>query len=238
MFLVVNEICFINLRCKGTNFFSNSHGFSNKNESFLHKTHMNVHYISFFFMIRVAVLASGSGSNAENVIRYFSNHPLIKISLILTNKSDAFVLQRARLLHVKSVVVSGKEKNCADLMLSVLHEHQIDWLVLAGFLLKIPESLIDAYSNRILNIHPSLLPKFGGKGMYGRHVHEAVVASNARESGITIHYVNKHYDEGRVVFQASCSVEPTDTAQDVAEKVHALEYNHYPSVIEQEVLKS
>lgn len=187
-------------------------------------------------MIKIAIFASGSGSNAENIVRYFSKHPSIQISLILTNKPDAFVLQRARELQIRSVVVSAKDVNEGETVPALLRDNEIDWIVLAGFLLKIPDVLIAAYPHRILNIHPALLPKFGGKGMYGRYVHEAVVSSGEKVSGITIHYVNGSYDEGQIIFQAECPVLPSDTADEVASKVHALEYEHYPRIIEQVVM--
>ena len=183
-------------------------------------------------MTRIALLASGSGSNAENIVRYFSNNKKAEFPLILSNKKDAFVHERAKKLEVPSYTVdkSGFESGEA---LQLLKKNRIDFIVLAGFLLKVPENILTAYPNKIINIHPALLPKYGGKGMYGDHVHEAVVAHREVESGITIHYVNENYDEGQIVFQAKCPVLPSDSADDVAEKVHALEYKHFPEVIEQ-----
>ena len=185
-------------------------------------------------MTRIALLASGSGSNAENIVQYFLNNKEVEFPLILSNNKDAFVHERARKMNIPSFTInkSGFEDGKA---LWLLQENRIDFVVLAGFLLKIPENILKAYPNKIINIHPALLPKYGGKGMYGSHVHEAVVAHKEEESGITIHYVNENYDEGQIVFQAKCPVLPTDSAHDVAEKVHALEYKHYPEVIEQMV---
>ncbi|MDR0863447.1 MAG: phosphoribosylglycinamide formyltransferase [Candidatus Symbiothrix sp.] len=185
---------------------------------------------------KVALLASGSGSNAENIVRYFENNPDIKFPIILSNNPDAYVHERAKRLNIPSFTIrkSGFENGEA---LRLLKEQGIDFIVLAGFLLKIPENLLKEYPNRIINIHPALLPKYGGKGMYGSHVHEAVVANKETESGITIHYVNENYDEGAPIFQARCEVLPTDSAEDVAEKVHALEYRYFPEVIGRVVLK-
>lgn len=183
-------------------------------------------------MVNIAIFASGSGSNAENIVRYFESHPCISVALILTNRTDAYVLERAKKLNIPAVVFSKTEMNESDSLLNLLIEKKIDWLVLAGFLLKVPDNLIAAFPDRILNIHPALLPKFGGKGMYGSRVHEAVVAAGEKESGITIHFVNNHYDEGQIAFQATCPVLPSDTPDDVANKVHALEYEHFPVVIE------
>ena len=177
----------------------------------------------------IAIFASGSGSNAENIVRYFrGKHGF----LILSNNRDAYVLERARKLGVPTAVFTRRELNETDNVLQILQENKIDFVVLAGFLLKIPLNLIAAYPNKIVNIHPALLPKYGGKGMYGHHVHEAVVANGETESGISIHYVNEHYDEGSIIFQAKCAVLPTDTPEDVAGKVHRLEYEYFPQIIE------
>jgi phosphoribosylglycinamide formyltransferase-1 len=181
----------------------------------------------------VAIFASGSGSNAENIIRYFHSDSDVSFPLILSNKTGAYVHQRAKALGVPSVTFTKQELENGNLILSLLNDNKIDLIVLAGFLLKIPMYLITAYPNKIINIHPALLPKYGGKGMYGHYVHEAVVAAGEKESGITIHYVNEHYDEGNVIFQAKCELFPTDTAEDVAKKVHQLEYEYYPQVIRQ-----
>ncbi len=183
-------------------------------------------------MIRIAIFASGSGSNAENIANYFSKSQEVDISLFLTNNPNAYVLERAKKLGIKSRVFSKEEFLKTDEILRFLNENSINFVVLAGFLLKIPEKLIKAFPNKIINIHPALLPKFGGKGMYGDNVHKAIVAAEEIESGITIHYVNENYDEGKIIFQAKCEVLPTDTYNDVAKKIHELEYEHFPKVIE------
>ena len=183
----------------------------------------------------IAIFASGSGSNAENIIVYFQGRENINIAVVLSNKSDAFVHERAKKHHIPSITFTKKELEESDKVLQILNEYKINVIVLAGFLLKIPTNLIAAYPNSILNIHPSLLPKYGGKGMYGHFVHDAVVAANEKESGISIHYVNAEYDEGDVIFQARCSVLPDDTPDDVAKKVQALEHKHFPQVIEQTI---
>lgn len=181
--------------------------------------------------INIAIFASGNGSNAENIVRYFENDPQINIPLILSNKAGAFVLQRAKNLGIDSVVFSAVELKEGDKIRKVLQEYAIDFIVLAGFLLKIPDYLIAMYPQKIVNIHPALLPKYGGKGMYGDHVHKAVKAAGEKESGITIHYVNEVYDAGQIIFQAKVQISPEDSADDIAVKVHALEYEHFPRVI-------
>ncbi|MDR2868798.1 MAG: phosphoribosylglycinamide formyltransferase [Bacteroidales bacterium] len=180
----------------------------------------------------IAILASGSGSNAENIITYFEGNDSIKASLIVSSKENACVLERARRLRVPAVVIPHRDWETGDKILALLQQHHIDFIVLAGFLLRIPELLLQAYPSKIINIHPALLPKFGGRGMYGNRVHEAVVAAGEKESGITIHYVNERYDEGQVIFQAECKVIDEDSPADVAKKVHALEYEHFPRIIE------
>lgn len=184
-------------------------------------------------MTRIAIFASGSGSNAENIANYFSKSPQFDIKLLLTNNPNAFVLERAKKLSIKSLVFNKEQFLKTDEILQFLQKNDINLVILAGFLLKIPENLIKAFPNKIINIHPALLPKFGGKGMYGDNVHKAVVDANETESGITIHYVNENYDEGKIIFQAKCEVLPTDTYKDVAAKIHGLEYEHFPKVIEQ-----
>ena len=188
-------------------------------------------------MKRIAIFASGSGSNAENIANYFKGSQEVEIPLILANNPEAYVLERAKKLGIDSVVVTNKEFREGDKVLAIMQEYKIDFIVLAGFLLLVPAKLIEAYPGRIVNIHPALLPKHGGKGMYGDHVHESVVASGDTESGITIHLIDERYDCGTTFFQATCPVLPTDTPHDVAEKVHALEYKHFPQVIE-EIIKT
>lgn len=180
---------------------------------------------------KIAVFASGNGSNAENLCRHFEMSPVAEVSLILCNRAGAKVLERAERLDVKSHVFSNDDMRNGR-VLRVLSENGIDFIVLAGFMQKIPDDILSAYENRIVNIHPSLLPKYGGKGMYGMMVHEAVCEAKEKESGITIHFLNSRYDEGRIIFQAKCPVEQNDTPEDVAAKVHALEYRYYPETVE------
>ncbi|MDR0686180.1 MAG: phosphoribosylglycinamide formyltransferase [Dysgonamonadaceae bacterium] len=182
-------------------------------------------------MSRVVIFSSGAGTNAENIIRSLRGVRGIVFPFVLSNRGDSLVHERARRLGVPSYSFSRAQFEDGT-VLSFLLGSGIDFIVLAGFLLKIPVGLLQAYPDRIINIHPSLLPKFGGLGMYGMRVHEAVVMSGERESGITIHYVNERYDEGRIIFSAKCDILPGDTAEDVSRKVHALEYAHYPKVIE------
>jgi phosphoribosylglycinamide formyltransferase-1 len=182
--------------------------------------------------VKIAIFASGSGSNAENIIQHFHHNEMVDISLILSNKVDAFVHERAKKFNISSFSFTKTEWLETDKVLHLLEENNINFIVLAGFLLKIPSNLLKKYPDKIINIHPALLPKYGGKGMYGHHVHEAVVANHEKESGITIHYINEHYDEGNIIFQASCPVSVNDTPDDVAAKIHELEGKYFPSIIE------
>lgn len=183
-------------------------------------------------MKRIAVFASGSGSNAENFINYFRQSDAADISLILSDNKSAKVLQRAEKYGVPHVVFT-KEELAGGKVLEKLKRSKIDFIVLAGFLRLVPADIINTYQGRIVNIHPALLPSYGGKGMYGMNVHKAVVEAGEEESGITIHYVNEHYDQGDIIFQARTEVYPDDTPEDVAEKVHALEYQYYPQIVDQ-----
>lgn len=180
----------------------------------------------------IAIFASGSGTNAEVIMRYFQHHPSVKVKLVLTNNENAKVLERAKQFDIPTIAFSREEYKNSDLILSWLQQHEITHVVLAGFLWLVPDYLVKAFSNRIVNIHPALLPKFGGKGMYGMRVHEAVKQANEASTGITIHLVNEHYDEGTILFQASCPVTLDDTPEHIAKKVQALEHQHYPAVIE------
>ncbi|GMQ27066.1 phosphoribosylglycinamide formyltransferase [Algoriphagus sp. oki45] len=182
-------------------------------------------------MIRLAILASGSGTNAEKIMEYFKNSFKGKVALVASNNPDAYVLERAKKFKVPTFTFSKKEMD-AGLLEEKLKQEKIDWVILAGFLLKIPESLIRSFPDRIVNIHPALLPKYGGKGMYGAHVHQAVKEAGDKETGITIHLVNEHYDEGKIIFQAATSVSEEDTPETIAEKVHALEHRFFPQVID------
>lgn len=181
-------------------------------------------------MKKIAIFASGSGSNAENIARYFNNNENLNIKCIYSNKVDAFVLERAKKLNIPTFVFSKHDFYETDIVFNHLKSEKVDLIVLAGFLWLIPENLTQNFI--IINIHPALLPKYGGKGMYGDKVHKAVVENGEKESGITIHYVNEIYDEGKIIFQAKCNVLPDDTPDDVASKVHALEYEYFPKVIE------
>jgi phosphoribosylglycinamide formyltransferase 1 len=188
-------------------------------------------------MRNIAIFASGSGTNAENIIRYFSNRKSAEVSLVLSNRREAYVLKRAASLNVRSVFFDHKDLYEKEKVSRYLSMYKIDFIVLAGFLWLIPENILNIYEKRIINIHPALLPKHGGKGMYGERVHEEVIAKHEKESGITIHYVNNHYDEGDIIFQVRCAVTPEDTPDTLAAKVHALEYKHFPVVIEELVAK-
>lgn len=189
-------------------------------------------------MINIAIFASGSGSNAQKIAEHFKESADIRVSLILTNNPKAFVLERAEKLNISSSIFDRETFYKSTDVVEVLKNNNIDFVVLAGFMWLVPAYLVEAYPNRIVNIHPALLPKFGGKGMYGDHVHNAVKQAGEKETGITIHFVNEHYDEGNIIFQAKCEVVENDTPQTIAEKVHALEYQHYPNVIEEVILKS
>jgi phosphoribosylglycinamide formyltransferase-1 len=186
----------------------------------------------------IAIFASGTGSNARKIIEHFKHHPDIGVGLVVCNNPTAGVLDIARGHHLPFLVVNRQEFKEGTGLSRALKQHHIDFIVLAGFLWLIPTWLVKQYEQRMVNIHPSLLPKFGGKGMYGMHVHEAVCQAGDRETGITIHYVNEQYDDGNIVFQTSCPVEPGDTPQSVAKKVQQLEHRYFPQVIEQLILNN
>lgn len=189
-------------------------------------------------MKEIVLLASGSGSNVENIINYFRDHSSVKVACVLTNKSDAPVLERCKRLEVPAMYFNRSAFLNSNVVLKLLQSLDPALIVLAGFLWKIPEDLVLAFPNQIINIHPALLPKYGGKGMYGSHVHQAVKDNNEKETGITIHYVNENYDEGGVIFQDKVALTPKDTAESIAQKVHVLEYKHFPGVIEQLILEN
>ena len=182
--------------------------------------------------VSLAILASGSGTNAENIARFFKNHGNIEVRLILSNNAEAGVLARADRLGIPTRTFSRSQFENPDFMLPVLRNSEIDLIVLAGFLWLIPSYLVESYSNRIINIHPALLPAYGGKGMYGDHVHRAVIGAQEKKSGITIHYVNEKYDEGAIIAQFECDIMPEDTPESLAKKIHELESAHFPEVIE------
>jgi phosphoribosylglycinamide formyltransferase-1 len=183
-------------------------------------------------MKNIAIFASGSGTNAENIARYFAGSKTVNVSIVLSNNKKVKVHERVNRLGIPSFVFTRDEFAEGKPVIDKLTEYKTDLIVLAGFMNKIPDTLLKVFPGKIINIHPALLPKYGGKGMYGMHVHEAVTGAGEKESGITIHYVNEQYDEGEIIFQAACPVLPSDTPEDVAAKVHALEYEHYPPVIE------
>lgn len=189
-------------------------------------------------MNKLAVFASGSGTNAQKLYDYFKGHQLVEINCILSNKASAYVLERAKNMSLETLVFNRHQFYEEDFVLQYLAKREIDWIILAGFLWLIPEKLIQAYPNRIINIHPALLPKYGGKGMYGSKVHEAVIANKEKESGISIHYVNEKFDEGEIIFQAKCPVEPSDSSDDLARKIHSLEHAFFPAIVEQVILDS
>ncbi|MET2986671.1 phosphoribosylglycinamide formyltransferase [Aureibaculum conchae] len=188
-------------------------------------------------MKRIVILASGSGTNAENIIKYFQKSNVITITHVLSNNKDAKVLKRAKRLKISNSSFNKDDFFNTDKVLNILKD-KADFIVLAGFLWKIPKNIINDFPDRIINIHPALLPNYGGKGMYGDNVHKAVVINKEKETGITIHYVNENYDEGAIIFQAKVEVDEGDSFEDVAQKVHQLEYEHFPKVIEQTLLKN
>ncbi|MEI8075435.1 MAG: phosphoribosylglycinamide formyltransferase [Bacteroidota bacterium] len=182
---------------------------------------------------KIAIFASGAGSNATNIIDFFKNRADLKVALIVCNKPGAGVLQIANNNSIPTLMIEKDRFAKGDAYLPELKLAEIDFIVLAGFLWKVPAALIAGYPNKIINIHPALLPKYGGKGMYGSKVHEAVIAAGEKESGITIHFVNEHYDEGATIFQATCKIDAVDTPESLAAKIHELEYAHFPQQIDQ-----
>ena len=183
--------------------------------------------------INVAIFASGSGSNCENIIRYFRDSDSVNIPLVISNKADAYVLERAKNLNVPTTIINKAQLNDPEVMLPLLRQYEIDFIVLAGFLPLIPNFLIEAFPRRIVNIHPALLPKYGGKGMWGHHVHEAVKAAGETETGMTVHWVTPVCDAGEIIAQYSTALLPSDTVDDIAEKEHQLEMKYFPLVLEQ-----
>lgn len=182
--------------------------------------------------MNIAIFVSGSGTNCENIIRYFSGSESISTALVVSNRADAYALERAKRLGVPAAIVPKAQLNDPDIILPLLQEFRIDFIVLAGFLPMVPDFLIDAFPRRIVNIHPALLPKHGGKGMWGHHVHEAVKAAGDTETGITIHYVSPVCDGGEIIAQFSTPVSPDDTPETIADKVHVLEMAHFPEVLQ------
>ena len=187
-------------------------------------------------MTRLAIFASGGGSNAEAIIQFFKDHDSISVELIVSNRGSAYVLQRAEDHSIPSQLITKRQFSDKNHVLDILRDSSIDYIVLAGFLLLIPKYLIEAFPDRILNIHPALLPKYGGKGMYGHHVHKAVHQNKEKESGMTIHLVDEHYDEGKILFQATTALEASDSPDMIAAKVLKLEHRHYPEQVEKLIL--
>lgn len=183
-------------------------------------------------MTRLGIFVSGSGTNCENIARYFAGSPDVAVAMVLSNREDAYALVRARNLGIPVEVVARRDFNDPDALLPVLRKHGVDFIVLAGFLLVVPDFLIEAFPDKIINIHPALLPKFGGMGMYGHHIHEAVKAACETETGMTVHYVSPTVDGGRIIAQFSTVLSPEDTADDIAAKEHMLEMEHFPQVID------
>jgi len=179
----------------------------------------------------IAIFASGTGSNATKIVEHFNNHPTINVGLIISNKKTAKVLTMAAANNIPTLLIDRTNFYEKETLLADLDQHKIDFIALAGFLWLIPPYLVKAFPNKMVNIHPALLPKYGGKGMYGQYVHKAVRANNEEESGITLHYVNEHYDEGNIIFQATCSVDKTDSANDIAKNVLKLEHYYFPRVL-------
>ncbi len=188
--------------------------------------------------VRLAILGSGNGTNAQQISEYFAGRTDVEVACIIYNKKDAYIAQRAKNLGIESHYFGRSDFFQNGNVLKYLAEKKVDWVILAGFLWLVPEDMLAAYPNRIINIHPALLPKYGGKGMYGHHVHEAVVAAGEHESGITIHIVDRHYDRGTTLFQARCSVTPDDTPDSLAAKIHLLEKEHFPRVIDETIKHS
>ncbi|MDT0676394.1 phosphoribosylglycinamide formyltransferase [Autumnicola musiva] len=182
---------------------------------------------------KIVIFASGSGTNTENIIKYFRNSPATRVVAVFSNRKSAGVLKKAHHLDVKALHFDRDSFYYSNEVLYVLKDINPDLIVLAGFLWVVPENIIRKFPNKIINIHPALLPNYGGKGMYGDKVHQAIIENKEKESGITIHYVNEKYDEGKIVFQTTVAIEPTDTPEILAEKIHALEYSHFPKIIEE-----
>ena len=185
---------------------------------------------------RIAIFASGTGSNAINLIGHFAGHEAIEIGFVLSNKKDALVLESANELGVETLYFSNSEVSQGEFLIELCEKHRIDYVVLAGYLRLIPGDFIEAFSEGIINLHPSLLPNYGGKGMYGRNVHNAVLENKEKESGITVHFVNQKFDEGRIIAQFRCPISSTDTVQELEGKIRSLEQNYLPIVVEKTLM--
>ena len=187
---------------------------------------------------RLAIFASGNGSNAINLIKHFDEHPIIETAFVLTNNAKAGIIDKAERSGVKIIVLSNTDVSSSTVLDSICKEENVSWIVLAGYLRLVPSNFIDRFENKIINLHPALLPKFGGKGMFGQNVHRAVDESGERESGITIHFVNKEFDKGQIIAQFRCYVSQDDTAEDIDKKIRVLEQSYLPVVVENTILKS
>lgn len=186
--------------------------------------------------VRLGIFASGTGSNAMNLIRHFNNHEQIEVAFVLSNNSQAKILETASEAGIKTLCFTNQEVSNGDFLAKICNEHHVDWIMLAGYLRLIPISFIEAYHDKIINLHPSLLPKYGGKGMYGHFVHEAVIANREKESGITIHFVNQEFDKGRIIAQFHCDLDENDDEISLASKIHELEQTYVPMVVESTIL--
>lgn len=187
---------------------------------------------------RIAIFASGTGSNAINLIHHFKNYTSIEVGFVLSNKSDAPIINSAKALGIEVLYHSNEEVANGDFLVQICQKHHIDWVILAGYLRLIPTQLIQAFENKIINLHPALLPKYGGKGMHGAHVHKAVIANQEVESGITIHFVNEEFDKGRIIAQFTCSIDANDSTETLAKKIHVLEQSYLPTVVEKTIINS
>ena len=187
---------------------------------------------------KIAILVSGTGTNAINIIEYFEKNSVADVALVVSNKTDALAVEKAQNKGVKTIVFNNESFKKNSIVLNYLKSESIDFIILAGFLMKVPNEIIRAYPNKIVNLHPSLLPKYGGKGMYGNHVHRAVIEAQESESGISIHFVNEEYDEGAIIFQAKVSVEKKDSVEVLAQKIRQLEHRFFPKIVEQVISKS
>ena len=189
-------------------------------------------------MVNLAIFVSGNGTNCENIIKYFQNSEIVKTAVVISNRKDAYALVRAEKLHVANLILNKQQINDKDYILAVLQQYQVDFIVLAGFLLMIPDFLIDSFPKKIINLHPALLPKFGGKGMYGHHVHQAVKEAGENKTGMTVHYVSPVCDGGDIISQFECTVDKNDTPEDIARKENELEMKYFPEVIEKVIRKT
>lgn len=198
---------------------------------------INVIMTKVFTMIKLAILASGNGSNAQRIIEYFASHRDVQVECVVYNVKNAFVAERANNLGVTAQYFGRKDFYESGAVCRYLKGRGVDWVILAGFLWLVPGDILSAFHHKVINIHPALLPKYGGKGMYGIHVHEAVIANAEKQSGITIHIVDEEYDKGKILCQATCDVAAVDTPESLADKVHELEYEYFPKVIENTVLE-